>query len=207
MSSLYDIILGRNSSQIGIFDSNFRRVNSTGVVTSLQSSETSRIPIHPVEDGNPISDHATFNPTEVTVRIDFSSGEYNPAYQELKRMHDSKEFLQVVTRPETFRDMVIDTLSVAEDAYFVDTVSIDLKLRQVKTVRPQYSTATGPNANKNNNKKQKTINSKKLTGQKKIVKPPVKNGEKQGTPATTEQKTQGSLLSKIFSQNKKNMGF
>lgn len=98
-------------------------------VLDLRHQSTLTITEHPVETGATISDHAFINPRQLTIQIGmsdvahdiigdkFSQGNSRSitAYQELKNLQISRMPFQVITRLDTYDNMLIKRMDTADD--------------------------------------------------------------------------------------------
>lgn len=115
---------------------------------------------HPVQTGSSVSDHAFTNPAEVSIEIGMSDAMQGVgadhsvnAYQQLKAIMLRKEPLTVITRLDTYTDMLVTSISAPDNyetmyglkaqVYFqqIDIVSVaTVKVQQLVTGSKQEAT-------------------------------------------------------------------
>jgi hypothetical protein len=132
--NLYSLIFGDKDNQVGVYDSNFRKIAEGSAYSSVEIGQSASTTDHPVESGEVFSDYAVSDPITITIRYNFSSGEYQEAYDRLKRSFLKREFLSVVTGPETFDQMVMVAMPFIHRSDRRDTISLDCSLKQVRTI-------------------------------------------------------------------------
>lgn len=133
----------------------------------LRVDHTSKLNItsHPVETGANISDHAFLEPAELVIEIGMSdtakslvNGQFSDgksrsvtAFQVLKELQAQRIPLQIHTRLNTYKNMLIETISVPDDYRTLYGLKATVTFREVliastKTVklsaRPQVTDST-----------------------------------------------------------------
>jgi len=112
-------------------------------VLKAEHSSTLTITEHPVESGGNITDHSRLDPQELILELGATdAGTYNgrsvQAFQSLKAMQASGIPLTVVTRLQTYTNMLIASLSAPEDYTTMHAVKATATFREIRIV----STAT-----------------------------------------------------------------
>lgn len=118
-------------------------------------TDTLTITEHPIEKGASVSDHAFLNPSEVTMRVAWSSsrslansivtgtiltGAINSVaelYRQLLDRQKSREPFDLVTGKRTYESMLIKSLSVTTDKDSENALIVTAILRQVRLVTAQ----------------------------------------------------------------------
>lgn len=95
---------------------------------------------HPLEDGSSIVDHKIILPIEVELSMVVQSADFRSVYDQIKRYYLGAELLSVQTRTGVYNSMVIQGMPHDETPDFYDTISIALKLKEVKLVTAQFGT-------------------------------------------------------------------
>jgi len=114
------------------FDADFR-IDHTGKVTTTD---------HPVEIGSNISDHAYVEPDEVSIEIGVSDSAYAAdnfgtgmrsvtAFQELRKAKSRREPLTVVTRLNTYKNMLITSIIAPDDFTTMNAFRATVMLREI----------------------------------------------------------------------------
>lgn len=159
------------------------------VVVEEQHRDELLITEHPIEQGAAISDHAYKRPAEVTMRCGWSnSSPYSDGtedyikdvYQLLLKLQASAVPFNLVTGKRVYRDMLVSSLNVQNDAAAEYALLVVATLRQIIRVQTQSVTLAPQPAQKNPDQSSPTID----------------NGTKQPTSVPTT--SNGSVLSKIF---------
>ena len=139
-------------------------INLDAVLTE-QHSRTSTISSHPVEGGAQVTDHIISEPAEVTIDGIVTNtpiyilasltapspieGSPSPvedrvgaAYDEIKRIHQQSELIEIVTALETYSDMAINSLTITRDVTTGNVLSLSITAREVTLVTTQSLGAT-----------------------------------------------------------------
>lgn len=110
---------------------------------------------HPVERGAPISDHAYLKPKTVSIRGGASDagGSLNPEassgqrsialYDKLLELQARREPFDVITGKRSYKNMLLETISVSTDSTSIDTLWVMADCREVIIVETQ-STSVPP---------------------------------------------------------------
>jgi hypothetical protein len=132
-----------------IFDLVYVKTNVGGyffdAVFKTQHTSKLRITSHPVQGGANISDHAYMEPLSVTMDIGMSDANPSPilgqfvsagnksqsAFDELRKMQESRTPLDVYTRFKAYTNMLIEEISVPDDVKTSTGMRATLMLRQI----------------------------------------------------------------------------
>lgn len=87
---------------------------------------------HPVEDGSTVTDYKVVNPTEIELSMVLSSDDYPDVYKSIKEAFVKSTLLTVQTRSGSYSNMMIAAMPHDEDAAMYDSLSLALKLKEVK---------------------------------------------------------------------------
>lgn len=117
---------------------------------SIKHNSRLNITSHKVETGASISDHAYLEPAEITFDIEVSGAKQNStnrkisrfdegsssdrtvnAYKILKNAQEDRTFLTVITKYETYENMLVSELSVEEEADSFGILRATVTLKQV----------------------------------------------------------------------------
>ena len=93
---------------------------------------------HPTETGSVITDNAIINPVSMKVQVAMPTGWYTRIYAQMVKMFQNKTFILVQTKFAMYRNMVIEAMPYKLENGTIDRPVIELRLRQVMEVTPQY---------------------------------------------------------------------
>lgn len=102
---------------------------------------------HPTEKGSVITDYAIVNPISAKVKIAMPTGLYTRIYNQIIKYYQQKKFILLQTKFGMYRNMVIQALPYKLENATVDRLIIELSLRQVMEVSPQYTAVTQDSGN------------------------------------------------------------
>lgn len=97
---------------------------------------------HPTETGSVITDNAIVNPISIKVQVAMPTALYTRIYAQMVKYFQQKKFILVQTKFAMYRNMVIQAMPYKLENATVDRPIIELSLRQVMEVAPQYTNAT-----------------------------------------------------------------
>lgn len=97
---------------------------------------------HPTETGAVITDYAIVNPITIKVRVALPTAWALRIYNEMVQMFQTKQYIMVQTKYAMYRNMVIQAMPWKLENATIDRPVVELSLRQVMEVRPQYTTIT-----------------------------------------------------------------
>ena len=102
---------------------------------------------HPTETGSIITDNAIINPISIKIEVAMPTALYTRIYAQIVKYYQQKKFIIVQTKFAMYRNMVIQNMPYKLDNSTVDRPVIELLLRQVMEVQPQYTNATQTTGN------------------------------------------------------------
>ena len=149
--------IGVNLPMPGMFRPTNRRIGAIVAQVTIEEQERDELTIteHPVEQGAPISDHAFKRPSEVTIRAGWSlavagdlSANGGGIYGQLLQWQAALQPFDLVTGKRTYKDMLIQSLTVTTDQRSEFALMADIHCRQViivKTSATQAATSEDPN--------------------------------------------------------------
>ena len=97
---------------------------------------------HPTEKGSVITDYAIVNPISAKVKIAMPTGLYTRIYNQIIKYYQNKQFILLQTKFGMYRNMVIQALPYKLENETIDRPIIELNLRQVMEVSPQFTAIT-----------------------------------------------------------------
>lgn len=97
---------------------------------------------HPTETGSVITDNAIVNPISMKVHVAMPTALYTRIYTQMVKYFQEKKFILVQTKFAMYRNMVIQAMPYKLENGTIDRPIIELSLRQVMEVQPQYTEAT-----------------------------------------------------------------
>lgn len=95
---------------------------------------------HPVESGSVITDNAIIQPISAKVKIAMPTAFAQRIYSEMIKFYQQKKYIILQTKFAAYRNMVIESMPYKLENETVDRPVIELNLRQVMEVEPQYIT-------------------------------------------------------------------
>ena len=136
------------NAQLVLFKTNLDGYFFDAIIDS-QHTHQAKITSHPVQSGANITDHIYIEPVELTMTIRMSdsfnsyvNGQFSGgpsrsvnAYNVLRELQRTRVPFQVVTRLETYQNMVIETLSVADDYKTLYALEARVTLKQILVVQ------------------------------------------------------------------------
>ena len=121
----------------------------------IKTDHTSKLTMtdHPVEAGANITDHAYVEPSEISMEIGvsdsaFEAGRFGAgtrsvtAFQELLKLQHSREPLTVVTRLNTYRNMLISSITAPDDFSTMHALKAVIMMREVMVVTAETVTVS-----------------------------------------------------------------
>lgn len=162
---------------VGVFDQKtFKQVFDGARPIKAKVNETATVMSHPVEDGTTVTDHKVINPIDIELSMIIPTADYRSVYQTIKRHFTQSTLLVVQTRSDVYRSMIISAMPHDEDADVSDSLTIAVKLSEVKFAKVVTGGRVAVSSPKNakNSKTQDT-------------------GKKQPTEATNKDKKQSIL--------------
>lgn len=97
---------------------------------------------HPTETGSIITDNAITNPISMKIEVAMPTALYTRIYTQMIKYYQEKKFILVQTKFAMYRNMVISAMPYKLDNSTVDRPVVELELRQIMEVSPQYTNAT-----------------------------------------------------------------
>lgn len=158
---------------IGVFrNDNFAQVFDRARPIKAKVNEQAQVMSHPVEDGSTVTDFKVILPIEIELSMILSSFDYKSVYKTIKDLFQASTLLTVQTRSDTYKSMIISAMPHDEDADVFDSITLALKLTEVK-----FATVKTGKAPKVSSPKDKR-NSKTSNGGKQQPKEPNDSGRK-----------------------------
>jgi hypothetical protein len=116
--------------------------NLTGGITMNETHDAKNtVTSQTLENGSPLVDHIIIEADEITVSLLFTNfdGHGKPlegemaktAWQELKRLRNNRELLEVVTLHEIYTNMAIVSINAKHDAPYKGQLNIELQLKKI----------------------------------------------------------------------------
>jgi len=125
---------------------------------SESHSRSAQVTEHPVEGGAVVSDHIIADPAEITINgvvtnspiyllasltapsplsnsLAPTSNRAQAAYDEIKRIHQQSELIEIVTGFETYTDMAITSVGITRDVNSGNILNISVTAKEVTLVQ------------------------------------------------------------------------
>ena len=93
---------------------------------------------HPTETGSVVTDNAIINPISMKIQVAMPTALYTRIYAQIARYFKDKTYILVQTKFAMYKNMVVQSMPYKLDNSTVDRPIIELELRQVMEVSPQY---------------------------------------------------------------------
>lgn len=93
---------------------------------------------HPIETGAKITDASVLNPITAEVIIRMPTALYTQIYQEIVKYYKEKKKIILLTKFDTYRDMVLSAMPYKLNHDEVDRPAIQLKLQQIIEVESSF---------------------------------------------------------------------
>lgn len=94
---------------------------------------------HPVQTGAPVADHAYLEPEEISCEIGMTDvngdGKSVEMYQQLRELMSRREPFTLVTRLNSYSDMLITALSVPDDYTTMFALKAGIVFKQIRVVQ------------------------------------------------------------------------
>lgn len=97
---------------------------------------------HPTETGSVITDYSVINPITIKVQVAMPTALYTRIYAQMIKYFQQKKYILVQTKFAMYRNMVIQAMPYKLENGTVDRPIVELTLRQIMEVMPQYTDAT-----------------------------------------------------------------
>lgn len=119
------------------------------IVVEESHEDSLTITEHPVESGASVSDHAVEKPRRVTIRgavsdvgtaTDGNDRRSTSFYEQVRTLQSSKEPFEIVTGRRTYSNMLLETVSVVDDAASDGSAVISCECREVIIVSTKTTT-------------------------------------------------------------------
>lgn len=131
-----DLFFPQASDSVAVFDDGFSQVFANARPIRVQPRPTSRLLKHPTENGQSIADYSVIEPILIDMQLIVEAQFYRDTYQEIKNLFQTKQYLTVQTRADTFANMVIVDMPNDENPNMLNALSINLIFEQVLVVTP-----------------------------------------------------------------------
>jgi len=118
---------------VGVFEqSSFNQIFDKARPIKAKINEIDSVMSHPMEDGSTITDFKIELPIEIELSMLLTSDDYKSVYQTIKNHRKKSTILVVQTRSDTYRNMIISAMPHDEDADVFDSLTMAIKLTEVK---------------------------------------------------------------------------
>lgn len=126
----------------------FTPLRSIGAFTAQMtieevSTDDLEITDHPVQEGAAISDHCFVRPPELTIQASFApdfSTDLNEIYTNLLALQASREPFSVTTGKRSYKNMLMQSLTVDTDKTTENVLSVRVRLREIRLVQLESTT-------------------------------------------------------------------
>lgn len=102
--------------------------------------EAAELMEHPLETGSLTADHIVFRPIEISLPLRVSGEHYKDTYAEIRSLYLTATLLTVQTRTGSYDSMIIERMPHRENGESLDSIDIELRLREAKFTAPSFGT-------------------------------------------------------------------
>jgi hypothetical protein len=163
---------------VGIFDSStFEQLYTGARPVKASVKTTAKVMQHPIEDGSSITDHRIIEPTEIELSTILNVGDSASVYANIRKGFINATLYIVQTKTGSYKNMIISAMPHEETAEMATSISLAIKMTEVKLVKP--TTTVVPKSPK----KKSTTNTGK---------------QQANETSDADKKKNGSVLSKVF---------
>lgn len=118
---------------VGVFtQSSYSQVFEKARPIKAKVIELSSVMSHPVEDGSTVTDFKVILPIEIELSMILNSDDYKSVYQTIKDHFLKSTILTVQTKSGTYQNMIISAMPHDEDTEVFDSLTLAIKLVEVK---------------------------------------------------------------------------
>ncbi|NDA60683.1 MAG: hypothetical protein EBX50_01450 [Chitinophagia bacterium] len=138
---IYDLFSKGNEKLIKLLNTSGADVLISNIdcILNVRASYNTELPIHPVEDGNVIGDHATDKPVEIVLTPLFNTDNHFSVDSIFKTLQSSREKLELVSPTINQKNLVIKSYTFDETFIDEKSVAMTVVLQEVKSARVKYS--------------------------------------------------------------------
>lgn len=127
------------ADEVGIYDANFRQLFASVRPLKATVSPSAKLFEHPLETGSTVTDHLIVNPDTVEIAAVLEPDEYRSAYAAVRQAFRKGQVFVVQTKAGTYPNMVFQAIPHEESPEMFDTISIVLKMTEVRFVTADYA--------------------------------------------------------------------
>lgn len=130
-----------SQDEVAVFNADFRQVFQFARPMNARVRPRSHILDHPLETGEPVSDHKVVLPVEIDLMLMATAENYRDVYAEIASLFATSELLSVQSRASTYENMVIAEMPHEERPDLFDVLPISLRMRAIKFVAAEANYA------------------------------------------------------------------
>lgn len=123
---------------VGVYDQSFNQLFRTARPMKAVVKEPSKSMKHPVESGGTVTDHIVFLPVQIELTMILLTEEYQNTYEQVRQTYKAATILTVQTATGAYDNMWIVDMPHEETPELYGTISLGLKLEEVKFVTAQF---------------------------------------------------------------------
>ena len=125
---------------VAVYNQTFTQLFKTAHQMKAVVNESAKVMEHPVESGATITDFRIINPVEIELSLLLDGADFKDTYNAIKQEFLKSSLLVVQTKTASYKNMMIQAMPHVEEPAIFDTVTIGLKLKEVKLVEAQFGT-------------------------------------------------------------------
>jgi hypothetical protein len=129
---------GASKDTVGIWRKDFSQFCRESRPMSLSVSESSKNMEHPLENGAVITDHRIVLPVAIDLALIMNGAVYQSQYREMRQAFIAGELFTVSTKTGNYDNMIITDIPHEETPDMADTITVALKMLEVKFVEAQF---------------------------------------------------------------------
>lgn len=123
---------------VAIYDDQFQQVFTGARPIKAAVGESAKTMDHPTEVGTTVTDHRVILPVEINLSLILSPAEYAQVYHNMRVAFFSGQLFTVQAKTGGYSNMLIAEMPHDEDPAMFDTITMALKMREVRFVSAQF---------------------------------------------------------------------
>lgn len=137
---IIDSLNAQTQDVTGVFDESYNQMFRTARPMKANVKPSSKLMVHPIEDGALVADHKVFDSIEIELTVVLGQGEYRNTYSQIAEAFRGSKLFTVQTKVASFPNMTIESMPHEETPDLMDEVAMQIKLKEVRLVKAQFET-------------------------------------------------------------------
>jgi len=127
---------------VGVYNQDFIQVFEKARPIKAYIKESSKLMVHPVENGIETADHRIILPVEIELSMILLSPYYLDTYNDIKKISNEATLLTIQTRSGLYQNQLIESFPHEENPENYDALILALKLKEVNIVTSSFETVS-----------------------------------------------------------------